>query len=209
MKKIAVTQRLMLNDKYHERREGLDVQWGRLFAELGFLPITLPFEYDFENYFANISIDGILLTGGNDLSIFDDNELSQKRDEFELKLIGFGLKHNIPIFGVCRGMQLIGKYFDCSFEPVENHIAVKHDLKISNKSKFKLHLDKLNKVNSYHNFAISSVNGGLIVSAQSSDYVIEAIEHKEHHIFAQMWHCERGNHLMTNELNVITAFFNS
>jgi len=207
MKKIAVSQRLMLNEKYYELREGLDVRWGRLFSELGFLPIALPLECNFESYFENISINGILLTGGDDLSIFNDNELSHKRDQFELKLVDFGLKHDIPIFGVCRGMQLIGKYFDCSFKPVENHIAVEHELKISGGSDLKLYLDKLEIVNSYHGFAISSVNGGLLVSAQSDDHVIEAIEHTTHRIFGQMWHCERSNPFKEKELDLISAFF--
>ena len=198
----------MLNEKYYELREGLDVRWARLFSELGFLPISIPIECNFESYFENICIDGILLTGGNDLSIVNDNRLSQKRDQFEIELVSFGLKHEIPIFGICRGMQLIGRYFDCSFKPVENHIAVEHELKISDNSDFKLYLEKLEKVNSYHDFAISNVNGGLLIAAQSGDHVIEAIEHKDHRVFGQMWHCERSIPLKVKELDLMSAFFN-
>ena len=207
MKKIAITQRLILNESYYEVREALDVNWGRLFKELNYLPIVLPIEIDFENYFKNIDIDGILLTGGNDLSSIASNELSQQRDQFELKLVDYGIKNHIPIFGVCRGMQLIAEYFGCKFKQIENHVALKHKLIISQESEYKVYLNNLNKVNSYHNYGILNCNNDLLVSAKSEDNIIEAFEHKKYKIFAQMWHSERENPFVKNELDLIKEFF--
>lgn len=82
MMNIAVTQRLMLNDCYHELREALDTRWSLLFDELNFLPIILPIEYDFKKYFENIKIDGIVLTGGNDLNSLNSSDESLQRDIF-------------------------------------------------------------------------------------------------------------------------------
>ena len=42
MKKIAITQRLIDNDSYKEIRETLDINWGKIFLQMNFLPIVLP-----------------------------------------------------------------------------------------------------------------------------------------------------------------------
>jgi N5-(cytidine 5'-diphosphoramidyl)-L-glutamine hydrolase len=207
MKKIAITQRLIANDSYFEVREALDISWGKLFNELDYLPIVLPINIDFEEYFSNILIDGILLTGGNDLNSIKSNKLSKLRDDFEFKLIEYGIINNIPIYGVCRGMQLIAEYFGCSIKMIKHHVNVKHELNISNKSKYKNCLMNLKKVNSFHNYGIYGVGDELLVSAKSEDNSIEAIEHRKYKIFAQMWHSEREEPFVKAELELIKEFF--
>lgn len=207
MKKIAITQRLILNDSYFEVREALDVRWAKLFKELDYIPIALPLNIDFVDYFKNFSIEGILLTGGNDLNSLKSNKLSKLRDEFEFKLIRYGIKNNIPIYGVCRGMQLIAEYFGCSIKLIENHVGTKHHLNISKKSKYTKYLINLEKVNSYHNFSVGNIGNDLLVSAKSEDNSIEAIEHTKNKIFAQMWHPEREEPFVKAELELIKEFF--
>ena len=129
MKKIAITQRLISNDSYYEVREALDIRWAKLFKELNYIPIVLPLYIDFEDYFKHVPIEGIFLTGGNDLNSIGSNKLSKLRDDFELKLIKYGIKNNIPIYGVCRGMQLIAEYFGCTIKLIQNHVGTKHELK--------------------------------------------------------------------------------
>lgn len=208
MKKIAITQRLILNDSYYELREALDVNWALLFNELNFLPIILPIKSDFEEYFNNIDIDGILLTGGNDLNSINKSKESYQRDEFEKKLIKYAITHNIPIFGVCRGMQIIAEYFDADFVKIENQVNIKHHLQVNKESKYFNNLNKLDRVNSYHNYAIKSISNDFLISAWNENKIIKAIEHKKHKIFAQMWHSERENPFDKNELNLIKEFFN-
>jgi len=200
---------LILNDSYYELREALDVKWGELFKELDFLPIVLPFKYDFEEYFRVIDIDGILLTGGNDLNSLNPSDESKQRDDFELKLIKYGIENNIPIFGVCRGMQIIAKYFTCEFKKVINQVAIKHKLIVNDKSRYKQYLDKINIVNAYHNYAVELINDDFIVPAWNEDKtIIKAIEHKKYKIFGQMWHSEREEPFNKDELNLIKGFFN-
>ena len=199
---------MILNDSYYELREALDVKWGELFKELNFLPIILPFECDFEEYFRVIDIDGILLTGGNDLNSLNPSDVSKQRDDFELKLIKYGIENNIPIFGVCRGMQIIAKYFECEFKKVSNQVAIKHKLIVNDKSRYKQYLDKINIVNAYHNYAVELINDDFIVSAWNEDKtIIKAIEHKKYKIFGQMWHSEREKPFNKNELDLIKGFF--
>lgn len=209
MKKIAITQRLISNDSYYEVREALDIRWGKLFKELDYIPIVLPFDIDFEEYFRQINIEGIFLTGGNDLYSIENNRLSKIRDDFELKLIKFGIKNNIPIYGVCRGMQLIAEYFGCTIKLIKNHVGTKHKLNFSKKSKFKKYLMNLQKVNSFHNHGVYNIGNDLLISAKSEDDSIEAIEHKGRKIFAQMWHPEREEPFIKAELKLIRGFFSS
>jgi putative glutamine amidotransferase len=208
MRKIAVTQRLILNDNYYELREALDVKWGELFKELDFLPIILPFEYNFEQYFKTIKINGIVLTGGNDLNSLNPSDESKQRDDFEFKLIKYGIENNIPILGVCRGMQIIVRYFKYEFKKITNQVAIKHKLIVNNKSIYKQYLDKIDMVNAYHNYAVELINDEFIISAWNEDKtIIKAIEHKKYRIFGQMWHSEREEPFNKNELDLIRIFF--
>ena len=64
-------------------------------------------------------IDGLFLTGGDDINpnIYHEkmNDLCGKicasRDGFELKLVEKIIEQNKPIFGVCRGLQLLNVFF--------------------------------------------------------------------------------------------------
>ena len=209
MKKIAITQRLISNDNYYEVREALDTRWAKLFEELDFIPIVLPIDINFKKYFKHFQIDGIFLTGGNDLNNLNTNNLSRLRDIFELNLISYGIENEIPIFGVCRGMQIVAKYFESTFKKVKNHVAVNHKLTVSKNSKYRENLLKLDIVNSYHNFAIDKIGNNLIASAFSDDKSIEAIEHTEIKVFGQMWHSERQQPYKKGELDLIKTFFNN
>jgi len=208
MKKIVITQRLIENDSYFEIREALDINFASMFKKLNFLPIVLPIEIDFKNYFKEFDISGVILTGGNDLSSLNESELSKKRDSFELELIDFCYKNGIAIFGICRGLQIIAKYFDMSLKKVENHVG-RHDIEIDNSSKYYKLLKDIKNVNSYHNYSINEnfFNRDFLITAKSTDGEIEAIEHREKKVFAQMWHSERENPFIESELNLISEFF--
>ena len=60
-------------------------------------------------------LDGILFSGGEDVNpkYFKEDidekcgKICDDRDEFELKLYEYAVSKNLPIFGICRGIQLI------------------------------------------------------------------------------------------------------
>ena len=208
MKVIAVTQRLVLNQNYYEMREALDVRWGELFKKINFVPIILPIEIQFKKYFNFLKIDGIILTGGNDLYSTNKNTMSLKRDNFEKKLIKYGIKKNIPILGMCRGMEVIAEYFGADFKKVKNQVGIRHKLKVNKTSKYFSHLSKISTVNSFHNYAINEMPLDFIESAWNKNGVVKAIEHKKYKIFGQMWHSERERLFDKNQINLIKNFFN-
>ena len=207
MKKILISQRLISNQNYFEIREALDVKWGALFKKLNFLPVILPIEFGYKKYFETLKIDGIVLTGGNSLNSLGNDELSNRRDSFEKKLIKYGVVNKIPIFGVCRGMQIIAEYFGANFKKVKGQIGIKHRLKINKKSKYCKELNKLVTVNSFHNYAINSLPKSITISATNKDGMIKAIEHNRYKIFAQMWHSERDSFFNKDQINLFKKFF--
>lgn len=208
MKKIAITQRLVENNTYYEIRDCLDTNWLRVFQLLNIIPIIIPTGFNIENYeLEGIELGGVILSGGNDLTIFDNNKLSQQRDKFELEILSYAIKNKIPLMGICRGMQLITSFGKGEFEVNTDHIAKRHKIIANKESKYFDSLNKIKEVNSYHKYCIKNISDDFIISAQSEDGLIEAIEHKELPIFAQMWHSEREEHLNENELDVFRRVF--
>jgi len=207
MKKIAVTQRIIENDSYPEIREALDVRWGGFMTECGLLPITLSTSYCFKTVYQECGFDGILLTGGNDLSSQSNNPLSRERDCFEKALLTFALEKSLPIIGVCRGMQLIAEIFNASLKKIPNHIATNHNLLVNTESMLANLLSPLKCVNSFHQFSIAKEPKGFLVSARSDDGAIEAMEATELKIFCQMWHPERNTLLSEVDINLFKHIF--
>lgn len=205
MKKIALTQRLILNEECNETREALDIRYCKLLKDCGYLPIVLPYEVNYTDYFENFEIEGLLLTGGNDLSTYNFNNLSKIRDDYETKILEYCIKKNIPILGICRGMQLIADYFGSNFIKCEGEIEKKQKLISMSNSKYHKYISKIESVNSYHNFAIDNLSNNLIISAVNENGIIKAIEHKKYNIFGQMWHSEREEEFSNKELELIKA----
>lgn len=207
MKKIVLTQRLCENKDNGELRNVLDIRWGNFLLSMDFLPIIIPVGVGLDSY-DSIGIDGIILTGGNDLSLFCNDKVSKIRDTHEYDCIKYSIENSIPIFGVCRGMQVIAEYFDCTIKKVENHANRIHKIKTINKSNDFKYIRKLDKVNSYHNYAIDNLSSEFSIVSISKDDNIEAITHKKYKIFAQMWHPERSLAFDNYNKKHLSDFFN-
>ncbi len=129
------------------------------------------------------SCQGILITGGFHKGKLDDY------------LIEYAISHNLPLLGICQGMQSMALYrTQESLEPVENHHqdgGYQHEveLKESNLSRM-LGQNKI-MVNSYHYEQVKSSKEFEIVGT-SRDGVIEAIENPNHRFqIGVQWHPER------------------
>jgi len=180
-KKILVTQRVVNQNNVDERRDALDNKWSEFLCECGILPIILPNTPKLgEHYIKNISFVGILLTGGNDLASYGGD--APKRDELEFLLLDYSVKHNIPLIGVCRGMQMILNYLGIPLKRIGGHIRKRHNISIKG-----IELD----VNSYHEFSATEANEHICVLARSEDDSIEAVKMKNKETYGIMWHPER------------------
>lgn len=157
-------------------------------------------------------IDGILIEGGPDVyPHFYNEEIHQKtkfvkeRDEFEIPLIQEAYKKNIPIFAICRGIQVLNVALggtlwqdipsqykkplnhNCKLEPISHSILIYESSIL-----YKIFCKKIVKVNSSHHQAVKDIAPHLVVSAKSTDGVIEAIEgNKKKFVLGIQWHPER------------------
>lgn len=209
MKRVAITQRLVSVKDYNEIRTALDIRWTELLIAIDFIPIPVPFGLNV-NLFAELGINGIILTGGNDLSLHSDDELSILRDNHEKSCIDFAIENSIPVLGVCRGMLLIADYFGSTFVKVEHHVATRHKLEVIENSIYKRFLKKVDLINSFHNYSIDKLGEGLNkVAIAPEGGVLEAIGHSKYKIFGQMWHPERDNPFNKYNMDLIRSLFNT
>ncbi len=162
-------------------------------------------------------IDGLLLTGGEDIhpdwyGAQPSSHLhppSRERDLFELALFAAARQRELPILGVCRGIQLVnvalgGTLFQDL--PSERPGPVAHDPPPGSARDARSHGVELTvgsraasalggtafTVNSFHHQAVDRLAGGLVASGWSEDGLIEAVESAAEApwLLAVQWHPE-------------------
>ncbi|WP_341793822.1 MULTISPECIES: gamma-glutamyl-gamma-aminobutyrate hydrolase family protein [unclassified Rickettsia] len=189
----------------------------------GGVPLLLPYQSSTINELLAI-IDGVVIPGGDEdiHPKFYEPEYAEdvviannERDEFEILVLKKSLARNIPILGICRGMQLLNVAFGGSLiqhipdymknnnqtiiinheQPSPKNI-VSHSITIESGTKLaKMTNNKTQvMVNSTHHQAIDRVGNGLVVSAKANDGIIEAIELQNHKfVIGAQWHPEYLN----------------
>ena len=183
--------------------------------QAGGVPVNIPFgvESDVERLLEGI--DGLLLTGGVDVHphFFDEEphikigHIMLERDEVELVLTEAALKKTMPIFGICRGIQLLNValggtlYQDINSQYEQTPILHQQNARRREASHYieiikgsLLHeivgKEKI-AVNSFHHQALKKVPELFKITAKSSDGIIEAIEMKDYpYCVGVQWHPE-------------------
>jgi len=197
MEIVLYTQRVEIVESYRERRDCADQNIAGFINACGYLPVPLPNSKEIAGQiFLQMKPSGIILTGGNSLVKYGGN--APERDEMEHELVSLAVRDGVPIYGFCRGMQVLLDYFSCGLEKVENHVSVEH----------RLHgIWEGEKVNSYHNQACLQLEEPLRKLAWTADGVIEAAGYEKHHILAAMWHPERENPYKQEDIARVRKLF--
>lgn len=161
------------------------------------------------------SVDGILLSGGADINplfmgeepVNELHNINPYRDRQELLIVKMAANRQIPIFGICRGLQVMnvalgGTIYQDIYSQIDGKL-IKHSQDLDRA--YASHLVNLEEdsmlsqiinattlpVNSFHHQAIKDVAPGFKVCAIASDGVIEAIESTEYKsMIGVQWHPE-------------------
>jgi len=202
-------------------------------AQPGVMPILIPDLDDEELYPFLAEMDGFVLQGGDDLApqTYGEEPIiagkwlgDPHRDAYELNIVKYAIEHNKPVFGICRGAQLMNAYFGGTLyqdlttqlpEVGEHRHAIKYDQVhhpvIFEKGKL---LDELYQndtgtyVNSIHHQGIKDLGKGLEVLAKSPEGIIEAFSWtgaEPGKVMAVQWHPEFF-HNFKGDAKLIDAF---
>lgn len=146
--------------------------------------------------------DGLLLTGGGDLKgcsygMSDDNcrNTDLLRDQTEFFYLKKYLSRNKPVFGICRGMQVVNVFLGGTLtQNMENHNQIndkdrKHLIINAENSIFYKIFGKSVVVNSAHHQAVKTLGKNLKASSIALDGIIESATYKN--IVLTQFHPER------------------
>lgn len=203
---IAITSSTELNFK-DEPLMGTDCPYVEAIEAAGGCPLLVPITQDPKTAAPVLDrIDGILFSGGEDVHprFYGAapheklGEVNEARDQVELLLARLAFERNLPILGICRGLQLINValggtlYQDLPSDlPVSQpHRLPKtsgvidewsHPIRIQSESVLAKCLGVTRiVVNSTHHQAIKTLAPSLRAVAWAGDDVIEAIEAPAH-----------------------------
>lgn len=183
----------------------------------GGLPVLFPYAESDHLKALILHVDGLLLTGGGDIdpSFFGElphsrlGRVNKVRDEVEITFCKLAMAHNIPVLGICRGIQIMNTaaggalYQDLpsqwgNTELFEHSQTIpdwqpSHRVNIEESSLLYEIAGKVTiPVNSLHHQAIKEAVYPFRTVAKADDGVIEAIESDKHTFcLGVQWHPER------------------
>jgi putative glutamine amidotransferase len=167
----------------------------------GGIPVVMPLIRD-DSLIVELlkSIDGIIFPGGGDFDpayykekpIAQMGSINAPRDTFEIRLLHLASENNIPVLGICRGLQLINitfggslyqdlpaQYYDKSVAHRQKSSSNEpsHSVIVEDSTVFsKIVGDKILMVNSSHHQAVKRLADGFTISGRSADGIVEAME---------------------------------
>jgi putative glutamine amidotransferase len=174
--------------------------------------------YEDDNLTELDRLDAVVLCGGEDvhprlynkpeyLSKYRLDDIDEKRDDFEWRVMEHVHKNSLPLLGICRGLQAANVFlggtlipdlvsFDKTDHTKNGGIDRYHSVSVAKGS----HLHSITgslegTVNSAHHQSADKVAEGLRVNALSPDGVIEGLEWKDPirkpYLMLVQWHPER------------------
>lgn len=172
--------------------------------DAGGLPLHLPLDLDPAEY-AEL-LDGVMLTGGTDIApeLYGQQPLTDayppepERDVYELAIARTAVERELPVLGICRGMQLVNVLAGGSLHqdvPAHSRYDVPpdrtiHEVELQPGSiAFEMYGPSVS-VNSMHHQTVDRLGAGYHVTGRAPDGVIESIESDDGLVLCVQWHPE-------------------
>lgn len=169
-----------------EERDALAQDWPRFLREvfpeerLLYLPNV---GAEIAGFAAGTGLSGLIFSGGEEWG------LRPERDATETALFTWAQASCLPLFGVCRGAQVINLLMGGRLTSREGHVAVRHTVELARP----IPGSPRQEVNSFHSQVIppDGLAAGLQAVAVAPDGTVEAFTSADGRITAVMWHPER------------------
>lgn len=210
--------------------------YSRALTAAGAIPVLLSPSMDDEMFQRCLdALDGVFLAGGTDVAperyghepINELGDVNPLRDEFEIRLVRFAVERQMPVLGICRGIQSLnvalggtlwqdlpsqysradGKEKLAHYQRREDHYT-SHAVNAEEGTLLHRIIGRQTfRVNSFHHQAVRDAAPGMVVSAHATDGLIEAIEHPGlPFCVGVQWHPERYFDRDETAMAIFTAF---
>lgn len=195
--------------------EGIDAtlreRYYKQVVEAGGVPVIIPPVADTAVIINTLQhLDGLILTGGGDHNPLWMGEepsprlhnINRERDLAELMLVRLAFNRQIPMLGICRGIQTLAIALGGKVEQdIEQQVKHSQDADrsepthsvslVKGSTLYHIYGSERIMVNSFHHQAVSQPGKRFRVIARSADNIIEAIESSEYKsILGVQWHPE-------------------